>query len=235
MKKGKIYLIPTPIGDTAVYDVMPAVNQGIIQAIDYFVVENLRSARRFLSAAGVGKPIDSLTFVELSEHTQSSDLDMIIKPVLDGADAGIISEAGLPAIADPGADLVALAHRLGVEVVPLVGPSSIIMALMASGMNGQSFAFNGYLPVKQPDRSKAIKHFERRAMTENQSQIFIEAPYRNQKLYEDFLSSCAAETLLTVATDISQPNAYIKTKRISDWKKQTPPDINKRPTVFVMM
>lgn len=235
MKKGKIYLIPTPIGDTAVYDVMPAVNQGVIQAIDYFVVENLRSARRFLSAAGVGKPIDSLTFVELSEHTQSSDLDMIIKPVLDGADAGIISEAGLPAIADPGADLVALAHRLGVEVVPLVGPSSIIMALMASGMNGQSFAFNGYLPVKQPDRSKAIKHFERRAMTENQSQIFIEAPYRNQKLYEDFLSSCAAETLLTVATDISQPNAYIKTKRISDWKKQTPPDINKRPTVFVMM
>lgn len=234
MKKGKIYLIPTPIGDTAVYDVMPAVNQDVIRAIDYFVVENLRSARRFLSAAGVGKPIDSLTFVELNEHTQSSELDAIIQPVLNGADAGIISEAGLPAIADPGADLVALAHRLGVEVVPLVGPSSIFMALMASGMNGQSFAFNGYLPVKQPDRSKAIKHFERRALTENQSQIFIEAPYRNQKLYEDFLNSCAPETLLTVAVDISQSNAYLKTKKISEWKKQTTPDINKRPTVFII-
>jgi len=145
---GKIYLIPTPIGDTAVYDCTPEYNKNIISSLDYFIVENIRSARRFLSKAGVGKPIDSLEFAELNEHTDKATIGNIIAPVIAGRDAGIISEAGVPAVADPGADIVAIAHRNGIEVIPLVGPSSIILAVMASGMNGQSFAFNGYLPVK---------------------------------------------------------------------------------------
>lgn len=232
-KPGKIYLIPTPIGETEVYDVTPQCNQSVIRSLDYFIVENLRSARRFLSKAGIGKPIDSLTFAELNEHTQPQEFDGIIKPVLDGIDAGIISEAGVPAVADPGADIVALAHRHGIEVVPLVGPSSIILALMASGMNGQSFAFNGYLPVKQPGRGRAIKSFEARARKENQSQIFIEAPYRNAKLFEDFLSACSGDTMLTVAADILQPDQYIRTRKISQWKSQKP-DINKRPAIFII-
>lgn len=230
---GKIYLIPTPIGDTEVYDVTPQHNQEVIKSLDYFIVENTRSARRFLSKAGIGKPIDSLQFVELNEHTEQRDVEAMLKPVLEGTDAGIISEAGVPAVADPGADVVALAHRHGIEIIPLVGPSSIILSVMGSGMNGQSFAFNGYLPVKQPDRSKAIKFFETRALKENQSQLFIEAPYRNAKLFDDFLVSCSGETRLCVAADILQPNQLIVTKTISQWKSQKP-DINKRPAIFII-
>jgi len=157
----------------------------------------------------------------------------LLTPVLAGTDAGVISEAGLPGVADPGADLAALAHLRGVEVVPLVGPSSILLALMASGLNGQSFAFNGYLPVKQPERGRAIRHFEKRAQTERQSQIFIETPYRNLKLFEDFLKECNGNTLLTVAADILQPDQLIRTAQIRDWKAKTP-DIHKRPAIFIL-
>lgn len=231
--KGRLYLIPTPIGDTDVYDVMPLYNQGIIRGLDCFIVENLRSARRFLSKAGIVKPIDSLEMAELNEHTRPEEVEGLMKPLLEGRDTGLLSEAGVPAVADPGAAVVALAHRYGVEVIPLVGPSSIILALMASGLNGQSFAFNGYLPVKNPDRMKAIKFFEHRAIHERQSQIFIEAPYRNLKLFEDILSSCATHTKLTIAADILQPEQFIATREIGQWRGHKP-DINKRPAIFIL-
>ena len=231
MKTGKIYLIPTPIGETNVYDVTPQGNQQVIRSLDYFVVENLRSARRFLSKAGIGKSIDALKLAELNEHTPPQEVEKLLQPVLNGENAGIISEAGVPAVADPGADLVALAHRKNIEIVPLVGPSSILLAVMGSGLNGQSFAFNGYLPVKQPERNKAIRHFETRALKENQSQFFIEAPYRNTKLFDDLMAALGGETRLTIAADLLQPDQLIRTKRVADWKKEKP-DINKRPAIF---
>ena len=217
MGKGKIYMLPTPIGDTPVWDVLPQYNRTVIDRLEYFIVENTRSARRFLSRAGIQRPIDSLRFAELNEHSTPEAVAELLTPVLAGTDAGVISEAGLR----------------GVEVVPLVGPSSILLALMASGLNGQSFAFNGYLPVKQPERGRAIRHFEKRAQTERQSQIFIETPYRNLKLFEDFLKECNGNTLLTVAADILQPDQLIRTAQIRDWKAKTP-DIHKRPAIFIL-
>ena len=231
--KGQLYLIPTPIGDTEVYDVMPLSNQSVMRGLDYFVVENVRSARRFLSKAGIGKPIYSLTFSELNEHTLPEEVEGLLRPLLEGHDVGLLSEAGLPAVADPGAALVLLAHKHEIRVIPLVGPSSIMLALMSSGLNGQSFAFNGYLPVKNPERAKAIKFFEHRAIKEKQSQIFIEAPYRNVKLFEDLVSLCAPHTKLTIAADILQPNQFIETMEICQWRGKKP-DINKRPAIFII-
>ena len=231
---GTLYLIPCPISDeTAPWDVLPAANRAVMDSLDYFIVENERTARRFLSRAGIGKPIDGLRIAELNEHTTPEQVAELLTPVLGGADAGVLSEAGLPGVADPGADLTVLAHRHGIRVTPLVGPSSILLALMASGLNGQSFAFNGYLPVKQPERGRAIRHFEKRAQTERQSQIFIETPYRNLKLFEDFLKECNGNTLLTVAADILQPDQLIRTAQIRDWKTKTP-DIHKRPAIFIL-
>lgn len=235
MPKGTLYMIPCPIGDTPPYDVLPAANREVMARLDYFIVENVRTARRFLSRAEIGKPIESLEFSELNEHTCPEDLPAIIKPLLEGRDAGMISEAGMPGIADPGAEAARLCHAHGIRVVPLVGPSSITMALMASGMNGQSFAFNGYLPIKPPERSKAIRNFERRAKTEGQSQIFIEAPYRNVKLFEDFLSVCQPETRLTVAVDVSSPDEFIRTFTVRDWKKQPKPEMHKKPAIFILL
>ena len=233
MEKGTIYLFPCPIGDTSPERVLPARNAELMRSVDYYIVENVRSARRFLSSCGV-KPIDKLEFVELNEHTRPEEIDGILQPILEGRTAGVISEAGVPAVADPGADIVAAAHRHGVEVIPLVGPSSIIMALMASGMNGQSFAFNGYLPVKPAERAKAIRHFERRARTEHQSQIFIETPYRNSKLLEDMIANCQADTRLTVAVDISGANEFISTRSIKQWSQSAFPDMHKRPAIFII-
>ncbi|MCD8184938.1 MAG: SAM-dependent methyltransferase [Rikenellaceae bacterium] len=231
MKTGKIYLIPTPIGERSVYEVMPQDNQRIIRSLDFFVVENLRSARRFLSKAGIGKPIDSLRLEELNEHTPPQEIEKLLEPILCGEHAGIVSEAGVPAVADPGADLVALAHRKNIEIVPLVGPSSILLSVMGSGLNGQSFAFNGYLSVKQPERNKAIRCFEIRALKENQSQFFIEAPYRNMKLLEDFLNTLNGQTRLSIAADVLQPDQLIRTQTVAEWKKEKP-DIHKRPAIF---
>lgn len=233
MAYGKLYLLPCPIGETEVYDVLPRHNQQVMAELDYFIVENIRSARRFLSAAQIGKPIDSLRFAELNEHTTATEIDALLQPLLEGISAGVISEAGVPGVADPGADVVALAHQHGIEVIPLVGPSSILLALMASGLSGQSFAFNGYLPIKQPDRNKAIRHLERRAQSEHQSQLFIEAPYRNLKLFEDLVATCASETLLTVAADLLQSDQLIRTAPIKQWRTQKP-DIHKRPTLFII-
>lgn len=235
MAYGTLYMIPCPIADGDPYDVLPAANGEIIRSLDYFIVENIRSARRFLSAAKIGKPIDTLEFAECNEHTRSEEVEALVVPLLAGRNAGIISEAGVPGVADPGAEVAAVCHRKGIKVVPLVGPSSVLLALMASGQNGQSFAFNGYLPIKPNERSQAVRHYEKRAVSENQSQIFIEAPYRNLKLLDDILSICHPHTMLTVATDISGAAEYIVTLLVSQWRSLSQkPDINKRPTIFII-
>lgn len=228
-------MLPCPIGDGAVWDVLPAANLEVMRSLDYFIVENVRTARRFLSKAGIGRPIDELEFAELNEHTRPEDVAALVRPLEQGRSAGVISEAGVPGIADPGAEVAALCHSRGIRVVPLVGPSSIVMALMASGLNGQSFAFNGYLPVKPPERTRAIRSLERRAQSERQSQIFIETPYRNARLFDDLLVACAPGTMLTVAADITAPDEFIRTASIADWKRSPRPDINKRPAIFIIL
>lgn len=234
--KGTIYMIPCPISDERdVWDVLPKANLDVMNSLDYFIVENTRSARRFLSRAGVARRIEELEFVELNEHTTSSgDVERMLKPVLEGRSAGVISEAGVPGVADPGADIVALAHRKGVRVVPLVGPSSILMSVMASGLNGQSFAFVGYLPIKEGERLKRLKELERRALQERQAQLFIEAPYRNIKLFETMLKTLQPNIRLTVATDITSPEEFILTLEVAEWRKRGVPDMAKRPTIFLL-
>ena len=236
MSKGTLYLIPCPISEeSAPYDVTPAANREVITSLDYFIVENMRSARRFLSKAGLAGRIDELEFDELSEHTTSPrDVERMVAKIEAGRSAGVISEAGVPAVADPGQLIVEACHKHHIRVVPLVGPSSIIMAMMASGLNGQSFAFNGYLPIKEPERTRAIKRLESRAVGEHQSQAMIEAPYRNIKLAEQILASCGAQTRLTIACDITSANEYIRTASIAEWRKEGVPDINKRPTIFIL-
>ena len=233
---GTIYMIPCPIAEAeSVWEVLPKANLEVMNSLDYFIVENTRSARRFLSKAGIERKIDELEFVELNEHTTSAqDIERMLRPVLAGRSAGVISEAGVPGVADPGADIVALAHRHGIRVVPLVGPSSILMSLMASGLNGQSFAFVGYIPVKDAERAKRIKELERRAKEENQAQLFIEAPYRNVKLFEALVKSLAPKLRLTIAADITSPAEYIKTLTVEEWRKCGVPDIAKRPTIFIL-
>lgn len=233
---GTIYMIPCPIAEAeSVWEVLPKANLEVMNSLDYFIVENTRSARRFLSKAGIERKIDELEFVELNEHTTSQqDIERMLRPVLAGRSAGVISEAGVPGVADPGADIVALAHRHGVKIVPLVGPSSILMVMMASGQNGQSFAFNGYIPVKEPERGKAIKALERRATQERQAQIFIEAPYRNLKLFDTLRKTLSPKMRLTVAADITAKDELIMTRNIEEWQRVAVPNIEKRPTIFVL-
>ncbi|MFI3259278.1 MAG: SAM-dependent methyltransferase [Rikenellaceae bacterium] len=234
--KGTLYLIPCPISDqTSVYDVTPAANKAVIDSLDYFIVENLRSARRFLSKAKIERAIDSLEFRELSEHTTSAqEIEAMVALIEGGRSAGVISEAGVPAVADPGALVVEACHKRSIKVVPLVGPSSIIMALMASGLNGQSFAFNGYLPIKEPERSRAIRNYEKRAQSEHQSQLFIETPYRNIKLFEHLLQTLSPATRLTLAVAITDPEEFIATKTVKEWKSVAKPEMNKKPTIFII-
>ena len=235
-QKGVLYMIPCPISDsTEVYDVVPEANRRIMDSLDYFIVENVRSARRFLSKARISRRIEELEFVELNEHTVAgAAVEAMVKPIEQGRSAGVISEAGVPGVADPGALVVEVCHKRGIRVVPLVGPSSILLAMMASGLNGQSFAFVGYLPVKPPERAKELKALERRAHVEQQSQIFIEAPYRNVKLAEQILAVCAADTKLTIACDITSPDEIIVTHSVAQWRKCSIPDIAKRPTIFII-
>ncbi|MBQ3149002.1 MAG: SAM-dependent methyltransferase [Alistipes sp.] len=235
-QKGVLYMIPCPISDsTEVYDVVPETNRRIMDSLDYFIVENVRSARRFLSKARISRRIEELEFVELNEHTVAgAAVEAMVKPIEQGRSAGVISEAGVPGVADPGALVVEVCHKRGIRVVPLVGPSSILLAMMASGLNGQSFAFVGYLPVKPPERAKELKALERRAHVEQQSQIFIEAPYRNVKLAEQILAVCAADTKLTIACDITSPDEIIVTHSVAQWRKCGIPDIAKRPTIFII-
>ena len=228
-----LYLIPTTLGDTSVEKVLPADQMKLVSNLHYFVVENTRTARRHLKKMVPEIVIDDLDFKELNEHSQPLELEALLEPIRLGFDVGILSEAGCPGIADPGADLVKLAHQKGIKVVPLVGPSSILLSLMASGMNGQNFAFIGYLPVKPPERAKAIRDIERNSARDKQTQIFIEAPYRNSKLLEDLLSVCSEQTSLCIAVDLTLESEFVVTKTIAAWKRAVP-EINKRPTIFLL-
>ncbi len=230
---GKLYLIPVTLGDSQVHHVIPAYVLELLNQLDHFIVEDLRSARRYLKKAGMVKAIDDLTFYLLNEHTDDSSLEEMLTPLANGNDAGILSEAGVPAVADPGSGLVALAHRNGIRVIPLAGPSSILMALMASGMNGQAFRFHGYLPVKKPQRLNSLRQIEKFAHETGETQIFMETPYRNMSLLEDLLNTCRDHTHLCIAADISLESESIKTKTVREWKEKLP-DIHKRPAVFLL-
>lgn len=231
---GSIYLIPNTLGECETHNVMPDLNYDIIRSIKHFIVEDVRTARRFLKKMDKDIVIDDLTFFTLNKHTSVEELSGFLKPAKEEHDIGIISEAGCPAIADPGAEIVKLAQEKEYKVVPLVGPSSILLALMASGFNGQSFAFVGYLPIKDNERTLTLKHLEKRAQVEKQSQIFIETPYRNMKMMEEILNTCHKETKLCVACDITLETEYIKTKSVGSWKKGELPDLNKRPCIFIL-
>lgn len=236
---GKIYLIPTLLGgdDTSI---LPNQLKESLKNIDEFIVENARSARRFLRSVGYTKNFDTEVIIhELDKHAEKQDCAKLLANVLQGKDCGILSEAGNPCIADPGSEVVAYAHTKDIEIIPLVGPSSILLALISSGFNGQQFTFNGYLPVQGADTSKRIKQLERAALSspfgdgEGCTQIFMETPFRNQRLLEEILKNCNDETLLCIACDLTLPTQYIKTKSIKDWKKQIP-EINKRYCIFLL-
>jgi 16S rRNA (cytidine1402-2'-O)-methyltransferase len=233
MKTGTLYLIPTTMGECDLNRVLPSYNNVIIKSLQHFIVEDIRTARRFLKKVDREIVIDNLSFSTLNEQTPQSDIEQLLTPLIQSHDVGVISEAGCPAIADPGADIVRLAQQKNIRVVPLVGPSSILMSLMASGFNGQNFAFVGYLPIEQQERGKALKNLEKKVFGDNQTQIFIETPYRNLKLMEEILRNCSQQTHLCVATDISLPTEFIQTKTLSEWKRQLP-DIQKRPTIFLL-
>jgi 16S rRNA (cytidine1402-2'-O)-methyltransferase len=228
-----LYLIPTSLGETSFDKILPAHNNLIINDLKYFIVEDIRTARRFLKKSNPQIIIDDLTFFQLNQHTSPEEISTFLAPLNQGYDLGVISEAGCPAIADPGAEVVAIAQKNGYKVVPLVGPSSILLALMASGFNGQSFAFVGYLPIQSNERSKMLKKLENRVYNENQSQIFIETPYRNMKMLEEIFSTCQANTKLCIAADITLETEFIQTKTIQTWKKLIP-DLNKRPCIFIL-
>jgi len=233
MEKGKLYLIPSPLGGANPADVIPQGTIDIVKNLTFFVVEELRSARRYLSSIGLKGHIDSLEFGLLNEHSRSIDVEMYIDVLNKGINVGLISEAGLPAVADPGSNFVEMAHKNNIEVVPLTGPSSLMLALMASGKNGQNFTFNGYLPVKPEERRIRIKELEKISKTMGVSQIIIETPYRNDSLFADFLQTCSPVTKLTIACNITLDDAFIKTRTVAEWR-QNPPVIGKRPAVFIL-
>jgi 16S rRNA (cytidine1402-2'-O)-methyltransferase len=233
-EKGKLYLIPSPLGENDPSEVIPQPVLKSLEGFRTFVVEEVRTARRYLSKAGLKGKIDGLQFFELNEHTEAATVESYLKLFNDGNDVALISEAGLPAVADPGAQLVALAHRHGIEVIPAVGPSSLMMSLMASGLNGQSFAFCGYIPAKTDERRSKLKLLEKVSSQLKQTQIIIETPYRNDSLFKDMLSTCSPSTRLCIAANITMPDAYIKTKTIAQWKKEII-IIGKRPCVFLIL
>ena len=233
-EKGKLYLIPSPLGDNDPSEVIPQPVLNSLEGFRTFVVEEIRTARRYLSKAGLKGKIGDLEFHELNEHTEQSTVEGYLKLFDNGNDVALISEAGLPAVADPGAQLVALAHRHGIEIVPAVGPSSLMMSLMASGLNGQSFAFCGYIPAKTEERKSKLKLLEKISGQLKQTQIMIETPYRNDSLLKDILSTCSPSTRLCIAANITMPDAYIKTKTVSQWKKENLM-IGKRPCVFLIL
>ena len=232
---GTLYLIPVPLGPTAPQESLPTNVLAIVRPLTYFVVEQAKTARAFLKAAGTDTPLQELQLEELNEHTKEAELDRLLAPLRAGHNVGLLSEAGCPAVADPGANLVALAQKEGIRVVPLIGPSSLLLALMASGLNGQRFAFQGYLPAKEAERTKALRDLESESRKRQQTQLFIETPYRNQALFNSILQTCQPATRLTVATDLTLNSESVLTRSIAQWKKQTPPDIERRPTVFLLL
>lgn len=228
-----LYLIPVTLGDTTIERVLPAYNKEVIQGIRHFIVEDIRSARRFLKKVDSSIDIDALTFYPLNKHTPMEAVASYLQPLQKGEPMGVISEAGCPAVADPGADVVAIAQQKGLKVVPLVGPSSILLSVMGSGFNGQSFAFNGYLPIEPPERAKKLKLLEQRVYTEHQTQLFIETPYRNNKMLEDILHNCRPQTKLCIAANVTCEDEYICTRTIKEWKGKLP-DLNKIPCIFLL-
>ncbi len=230
--KGKIYLIPVTLGGSDERAIIPEKVLEITRGLRFFVVEEIRSARRYLRLIDKQFPIDSSFFMELNEHTREEDITGYLDPVFNGNDLGLMSEAGLPCIADPGARLISVAHREKIKVIPLSGPSSILMALISSGMNGQKFTFNGYLPVKPEERVSKLKELEKKAR-EGFTQIFMETPYRNQKILNDILKTCSSDMHLCIASDLTLPGESIITKKLPEWKADMP-DLNKRMVVFVL-
>ena len=235
MALGTLYMVPVTLGDDNLSYVIPADVIKLIQSLEYFVVENEKSARRFLGSVKTNKPVRELNFQLLNEHSAEKDLPALIAPLLAGHDVGMLSEAGCPGVADPGATLTALAHRKGIKVAPLVGPSSILLSLMASGFNGQQFTFLGYLPSDKAARINKLKDIEKQSQRLNETQIFIETPYRNQHMLEDILASCGANTKLCIARNVSLETEFVVSKAIAEWKKSELPDLHKQPTVFLLL
>jgi len=233
IKRGKLYLIPTTLGDNEPLEVLPISIKKIVELINIYIVENEKTARRFIKKINAKKQQSSLEMFHLNKFTDPSDFPKFLEPCYKGKNVGLLSEAGCPGVADPGADIVKIAHQNNIKVVPLVGPSSILLAIMSSGMNGQSFAFNGYLPIEKGEKGKELKRLERLSFEQNQSQLFIETPYRNNKMLEDICKVLENDTQICVACDITLPTEFIKTQSVIEWKKNSV-DLHKRPTLFII-
>lgn len=231
---GILYLIPVTLGDLNVQAVLPQAVFEIVPAITHYIVENEKTARKFLKAIYPQVVQDKLVFCEINKYTNTIDIPSFLDPCIAGHNIGLMSEAGVPGVADPGAEVIGVAHKKGITVKPLVGPSSILMAVMASGLNGQNFAFNGYLPLENAERRKRIKELELRSEREQQSQLFIETPYRNDKLFEEFINNLQPDTLLSISCDITLETEFIKTMPVQLWKKQVP-SLHKRPAIFMFL
>lgn len=232
--KGILYLIPAPLGDDSPEGYLPPAIAELTREITFYIVEDIRTARRFLRKINPSINIDGLTFMTLNEHTKPDEISALIEPLMDGHNTGLLSEAGLPCIADPGSQVVALAHENDIRIVPVPGPSSIFLALMASGFNGQNFTFHGYLPVEKHERVKKIKELETMVYQKNQTQVFIETPYRNQQMMESLITACKPHTKICVATGLTLPGENIRTLSAGQWKKTGWNDLNKKPAVFLM-
>lgn len=230
---GALYLIPNSLGNSIPEAFLPKEVISLIPTLKFLIVENIRNARRYLKSIDKTIDIDSITFYELNKHTKDSEIHTFLDPLTQGKNCGILSEAGVPGVADPGAVVVRQAHQKGIRVIPLTGPSSILLALMASGQNGQSFRFLGYLPVKGNERSKELRNIESQAIRENEAQIFIETPYRNNQMFQDIVSSCHPSTLLTIAVDLTTSTESVITRTVVEWKKKKP-ELNKRPAVYII-
>lgn len=233
MQKGKLYLIPNSLGSNDLTKVIPAYVFDIINKIDHYIVENIRTAAKFLKLAGIKKPLTELMFYVLNTNSKAADIKGYLDEAISGKDIGLISEAGLPCIADPGAVIVAMAHKKGIQVVPMSGPSSILMALMASGVNGQSFAFNGYLPIDKQARFQKFKELENKVKFQNQTQIFIESPHRNDRLFDEFLEACSDEIILSISKNLTMETEFISSKTIAEWEKNKI-SLGKEPVIFIL-
>ncbi len=233
MSTGKLYLIPVPLADETTDQVIPVYHQHLINRLNHYIVENEKTARKWLKAMQLKTPQANLSISVYGKHADKSDLNLFINPLLNGFDVGLMSEAGCPAVADPGAEIVALAHQKNIEVIPLSGPSSILMALMASGFNGQSFTFHGYLPIDKTDRSRKIKDMEMLALKFSQTQIFMETPFRNNQLLEDVLKTCSPQNRLSIAVNLTAADEFIATKTIAQWRKEKI-DLHKKPVIFTL-
>jgi 16S rRNA (cytidine1402-2'-O)-methyltransferase len=231
--KGTLYLIPNTLGNPDTTNTIPAVITERINTIQVYIVENLRNARRYLKSLNREIDINSLSFYELNEHTPEAEIPAFLDQAMQGADVGVLSEAGVPGVADPGAAVVRIAHEKGIRVVPLTGPSSILLSLMASGLNGQAFTFHGYLPVKRPERIRKIREIEQVCLRKGETQIFMEAPYRNDGLLRDILEVCTFNTSLCVAADLTMDTEFVQTRPVGEWKKSKPA-LHKRPVIFLL-